>query len=1033
MTDKIMLRIAAAALALMSAATHAGEPTTFDIPPGDLAAALEQVARQTGLELIFQPAELRGIQTQGVTGKLSPEEAVTKLIHGTRLTIKTDTAGAILISAPKSTTSNVEEIDLRGIPEILVRGKRTINADIERTEDDSQPYVVFDRGEIDRSPASNLEEFFKSQLPMNTLQGSGNQRANNAFGNASSVNLRGLGTNQTLMLVDGRRMASINAFGAFGQPDVNAIPLAAVERVEILPSTASGIYGGGATGGVVNVITRKDYEGLDARVKYGNTFRTDAGNYQVDGGVGFELEDGRTHLMIAASHAEADELQAEDRDLLAQARALQLRNNPGAFSALTTPPSGYTPNIRSQDGSNLQLDPQYGGAQLSSPFTSVPVGYAGVASDNGAALAANAGRYNLDLPADLLGTEQSLLSETEASSAVFNVRREFGDRIEAFLDTLWLHNESHFAFANVPTTAALPANAPNNPFTTAIRVRFPATGLSYHLDSRSDAIRTAAGVIVRLPGDWTAETDYVWSRSRFSNTSTDPVLGDLDGTGPDISGSTALNNGALDVMRDLNTFPLDFGPYQLPSPSFIQTPSDVVLNDLNLRLSGPVLTLPGGPLTLSALLEHRKETAEQFAFKQIDTATTSSLTVYPERSQTVDSLYLEARAPLVPLDVLPSVRSLELQASVRRDEYETRVPNPTNYLAPLTSTLRTEVNEVEATKYNLGLRYEPLDGLTLRASLGTGFLPPSVDQLVPITSDIPPFTVVDPKRGGVAAEIGPIRQTTGGNPNLKPEDSKSWSVGFVLNPASLRNLRLSLDYTNIEKSDEIVRWTSTQQIIDLEDVLPGRITRAPLTPQEQALGYTGGAITAINATLINFTASKLEAWDLQANYTIEAGNFGDFHLSAVATWQPHLQRQTDPTSAFVELAGYSGGILERRGNAGASWQRGPWEIGWNTQYFDSYYRYSSIASAASIAASILNQGAAKVRSQTYHDLSVRYRFDESSTLLSGALNNTEVMLSLQNVFDEEPPVLATTGTNSYYSAYGDPRLRRFSLTVRKQF
>src|SRR5262249_35178148 len=147
-----------------------------------------------------------------------------------------------------------------------------------------QPYVVFAAEQIQQSQATTLNDFFKTRLPMNALQESQGQVNVDSGGSRSVINLRGLGENQTLVLVDGRRMPNFNNDNqGFGQGDLNGIPLAAIERIEVLPSTASGIYGGGATGGVVNVITRKNYSGGDISLAYGGSSRLDAENYRIDG------------------------------------------------------------------------------------------------------------------------------------------------------------------------------------------------------------------------------------------------------------------------------------------------------------------------------------------------------------------------------------------------------------------------------------------------------------------------------------------------------------------------------------------------------------------------------------------------------------------------------------------------------------------------------------------------------------------------------------------------------------------------------
>src|SRR5262249_12988447 len=146
--------------------------------------------------------------------------------------------------------------DANGYAEILVVGRKTLNTGIRRSEDDPQPYIVFDAKQIQNSQASDLESFLANRLPMNGSIGRSIQSAASLSGNQSNISLRGLGANQTLILVDGRRLLSSYNGGDFNQGDINGIPLSAIERIEVLPTTASGIYGGGATGGAINIITK---------------------------------------------------------------------------------------------------------------------------------------------------------------------------------------------------------------------------------------------------------------------------------------------------------------------------------------------------------------------------------------------------------------------------------------------------------------------------------------------------------------------------------------------------------------------------------------------------------------------------------------------------------------------------------------------------------------------------------------------------------------------------------------------------------
>lgn len=1050
---------------------------SLSIEAQPLRTALRAFESQTGLQVSYREEDVAtaGVMAPKVVGELEPEEALRLLLSGTGLTFEfinprlvrvssatesapepkmaegekptamagTGTGRQIRLAQADRNRSDAGDLEAEpvaanrlsssaAVPEVLIEGSRILNADIRRSRDDAQPYVVFDRSHIERSQATSLEDFFKTRLPMNTIQGTNSQSTGN-FGSQSSIDLRGLGTNQTLILVDGRRLPSVFTSSAvpagnFNQPDINGIPLAAVERIEVLPSTASGIYGGGATGGVINIILRRDYTGFEIRAEYGDSFESGGSARRLDANGGFSLFQGRTRVQVAASYSDSDPLLVGDRDLTAQARQLQLSNNPDAFFGSTVP-LGYTPNIRSVNGTNLVLKPEFGGAELNSPRTHVPVGYTGPASDDGAALVANAGKYNLDLPADVQGARQSLLNNPTTNSASVHVRHEFTSRLEAFLDLSTLENQGEVFSANVPNSVTLQPSAPNNPFTTAINVRFPSPGLEFVRTTDSETRRAAGGVIVRLPRNWTFATDYSWSRARYRSAATNPSV--------HANASTALGSGALDVLRDLNAFPIDYSPYLLPSPTFVLGPADAILRDATVRVAGPTFELPGGPLAVSGLYEHREEEALN-SFREATNANgTHTITFFPSRSQSVESYYLETRAPLISTkNSMRGVRLLELQASVRRDEYKTTsgpalagITVPSRE-APLSEVTRSR-NDVHSDDYTLGLRYSPLSDLILRASYGTGFLPPSIAQIAATT--VPGFnvTVVDPKRGNVSTTYTGVTVTSGGNPDLQPEESESWSFGLVLTPRFVPDLRLSLDYTHIRKSREITTLVGFQPVIDNEDLFPGRVTRDEKRPGDPA--EWAGPIIALDVSPINVATTTVDAYDIQADYAVRSERLGTFNFFAVATWQPHLKRQLLPALPVIDSVGFEGGPLEWRASAGLSWTRGAWIAGWNTQYFNSYYVYTSDASDGTRTSQTLSQGSATVPHQIYHDVFARYRFGESAVLGVGPLVNLEITLGIRNVFNEDPPILATTGSTGGYSRYGDPRLRTYMLAAKLAF
>lgn len=1018
-----------AAIVCVAAATPAmAQSRNFNLPAQDAASGVSQFARQAEIQLLISARAASGRRTNAVRGAMSVDEGLRRLLEGTGLraqltgprTYSVLLSGEIEAGSAAAETGSAEQ---GATAEILVVGARTQNADIRRTENDAQPYVVLGREEIQQSQAGTIEDFLRTRLPQNTTQTTNAQTAFTTFGSQSSINLRGLGANQTLILVDGRRMPSVYSGQNFGQPDINGIPIGAVERIEILPSTASGIYGGGATGGVINIILRRDYTGAELGGRWTAPLESGGSDRRVDATLGLDLASGRIHVLLAGSHSESDPLLVGDRSFAEQGRALQFVNNPNSFFAANPPPLGYTPNVRSANGSNLVLD---NGTPLGSPRTYIPLGYGGPATDGGMALVANAGSYNLALPNDVIGLRQSLLNNPTMDSLSANVRGEITDRLEAFADFSWYRNQGSAFVGNVSSFVTLPANAPNNPFTTAITVRFPSPNINVRFRSESETLRAAAGLIYRLSDNWSVGADYSWSRSRLTFIQTSPILNS--------AANAAFANGTLDVMRDVNAFPLDFGPYALPSPNSIYGPIDTDLRDASLRLSGSLFRLPGGKVTITGLLEHREEVGNDGFRDNLLANGAANVTYFPERSQRVNSAYLETQLPLVgPQNGVPFVHSLTVSASIRRDEYSTTTVPPLTFTlpdrnAPLPAITET-TRKASSTDYTLSLRYAPVPDILLRASYGTGFLAPSIAQLTSQTFFGELIFVADPRRDNVMTIIAPVDVTSGGNPDLVPERSGSLSFGMVLTPRFLPNLRLSIDYTRIRKDREIITLPD-QLILDNEALFPGRVVRGPNLPGDPP-GWAG-PIIAFNNTALNASATTVEALDFQVEYALELPGLGRFTLNGLAAYEPHFRRRLFPAAAMVEFAGYNGGPLEWRGNLGLVWDRGPWTLGWNAQYFDSYRVFAADAPAASVANLIVSQGSDRVRSQTYHDAFVRYRVG-GGALEGSPFQQLEVTLGVQNLFNAEPPTLATAGSAGGYSTYGDPRLRRVSLSVRARF
>lgn len=1057
--------------ALQKATLDAADRTvSIAVPSQPIEAALNEFARQSGVHVVIDSRIAEGLSSTPVQGSFKAEEALTLLLRRTGLTYRVldertvsvvkpgaaSSSGASAVSAvpdlrlasvqtsdsengeaqafPEASVS--EETDgqrSKAIPEILVKGARSLNMDIKRSRDDALPFVVFNRGQMERSSASNIDEFLKYQLPMAAPGTSSNQIAGGISGASSAVNLRGLGANQTLILIDGHRTSSVSFLGTASQPDLNGIPLSAIERIEILPTSASGIYGGGATGGVINVVMRRDYAGIQTQLRYDGTFQGGGARRRADISAGFTLGDGRTQVLMAGSYADSNPLLMGDRDFLRRGRARLLENNPQAFSGGFYPVLGSTTNICSSYFGicaayysvdiplALKSGPALGGAT-----TFVPVGYAGVGSDNGAQLAANAGRYNL-APANTaqaFGARNSLLNDPQIESVSATVRREFTPRIEGFLAVSAASTRGNF-MDNSFGTFEVPGSAPGNPFVQDVVVTTATFGADSAYASTLRNHRALAGIIMKLGDDWQGALDYTWDRTRRSASEPPSALSP--------SATAAIASGAIDLFRDTNIYAVDFSSYLDPASRPFGHTADVTLNDATLRLSGPLgLTLPGGPLVLTGLLEHRRETLSDAS--RINPGISEFY--YPSRWQTVRSAYIETRLPWVSeRNARRGLQELELTLAVRHDRYETIGANTLqSYFGSPLPAVERRANRFNSTDPTLSVKLRPMADVQLRASYGTGFLPPAVQQIVPSFSfsDLTPYTVlgvVDPLRGnGPVGDGEPVMIISGGNPDLEPETSRSASVGIVLMPRLAPGLRASFDWVSISKKDNISNpFLATAapgsgfSPFDYEQRIPGLVIRAP-----SGDGFEAGPVVAINNKgLLNVTRQKVEALDIAVDYRRDTASLGAWTVSAAATKQLRNALQLLPGSAMEELAGLygGGGGLEWNGNASLDWEYRQLTLGWQTSYFHSQWLEANHAVD-------VNQGSARIPSQVYHDVFARYGL--SGLSLFGNLESAEVQVGIQNLFDRSPPFNARNAI-SFYDFLGDPRLRRYSISLVTRF
>lgn len=1088
------MRVAlAVAVAMGLASIAAADPALAavkkqtNIPAQELGAALQALAKDRNLQLVYATQDIDSHRTGGAVGELSATEALTKLLNGTGLTYtflddttitvapvipanssakrepmggapsegkeaqrdaeksdqsfwgqfrlaQVDQGSTATDTSEKETVEEYEPTAGRALPEVLVSGTKSLNADIERSRDDIQPYIVIGREVIERSGASDIAELLRNSLSANSSYI--NTSASGAIqGNTTLIGLRGLSPTQTLILVDGRRAGAYSLGGDTAQPDLNSIPLSAIERIDVLPISASGIYGGSATGGVVNVVLRRDYTGIETTVTHDDTFNSNSARNRVDLNSGFSVNGGRTSILLSGSYSDANPLLVRDRSLSEEGRQTILQNNPSGILGSSTPPLGRTTNVSSmgqfvvvpvgttgatcfgtfcfmQQRPDLTLK---SGASLGSPIAYVPPNYSGIGSDGGAVFLSTAGAYNLDLAssAQPTGGGKALLGSSLVKSIRATVRHEFSKSVTGFLELSGSSNASTYAINLLQQTFTIPSASPNNPFNQDISVTTPMLGGDSELHSKLDDRKGVAGVIIRLPwGNWQANVDYTKERTEISYAA--PTFG----ISPD--GSVAVQTGAADVLRDTNRYPIDFGQYRLGDTTI--APVKTTLDDLALRVGGSIASMKAGSVDLTVNLERSKQKLGEY----VNSLPAFDLeTIAPARQQIVNSMYAELRVPLVSdANRIQGIRLLELQVAGRFDDYKADSTNNIFIVGGVPdSSVDRKTNRFNSFVPTFGVRLSPISDLMFRASYAEGFLPPSLTQLVPGADTVFPGgfpDLLDPRRGN-APIATPVTLLTGGNPDLDPETSESRSLGVVLTPRFVPGLRLSIDWTKINKKNNIDVLGATQLALDNELLIPGLITRGPT----QNDGFNVGPVTVINGRALNFARASVVAYDWALDYTVNTEQFGTFIFGSGATQQIHNQTQTTPLSDILEMAEqYS--TPRWLANATLTWKLRGTTLGWTTRYLGSYFYLPDHSLEP-------NEARAEAPSAVYHDFFASYQFKSlEQASMHSVLDEAIVSFGIKDIFNTAPRVDVTRGVYTF-DMRADPRQRSYYLSFRKPF
>jgi len=803
------------------------------------------------------------------------------------------------------------------------------------------PVVNLNRDTIIKSGERNTEELLRN-LPIANANGvpvSNNENGSNTAVGGATIALRGFDSRATLILLDGRRVAPypMGNNGGVGVGlmfvDLNSIPQAAIESIEILKDGASTTYGADAVAGVVNIKLRHDYRGAEASVEYGNTLDKDSGLYSAS--LVFGVGDGTTSLTGAMNFYHRNSIANRDRGFSAK---------PAFLSSNTSPYNLQLSSDVAAAAGGLNLNP--GGTEFATApsFTNglAPAGSyiydpaARVRSGGGSLPGFDFNQFSLSFP------------ESERYGGYADVKHKiFGEQMVGYADVFYQNVQTHNELAaaatgsfetkgqttlaippriplngvsppNTPTFAetGLPPDAfnPFNPFDQIIsggsRARLAEFG-NRLFDNETDAFLATVGLKGDglFDGSWGYDAGFRYSTIKNTQTGTqvsisrfnrivnqaDPIF---DPTSPEFIGTTTAFN--------------PFGDYRVPIAGNAATvnfarvhPKDLDVSKL-ATLDATLYTtslfkLPAGGVGFAFGGQFRRESIDEEpdALNVAGDVAGNSPVPLVSGGRKSYAFYAETDIPIFsPLYKVPGFYALDFTAAGRYEDFKN---NDTNVLVP-----------------KLGLRWQPFDEtLTLRATWGEGFRQPTLEEL--FAAPISTLTVShDPLKGGqFESETNTLIVS---NPDLQPEDSRSFSGGLVYTPKYVPGLTLTIDLWDIERTG-VVAAPTTDQVL-------AREASGTLLPGEVVERDAGGFITRVIIPNQNLGAQTARGVDLSFQYIIPT-EWGTFTWLTQATY---LDEFLFPQFHPGNLAGRT--TDEGASNEGYYKWLGTSRIDWNWNHFD---------------------------------------------------------------------------------------------------
>ncbi|MEM1381706.1 MAG: TonB-dependent receptor [Pseudomonadota bacterium] len=885
---------------------------------------------------------------------------------------------------------------------LIITGSRIQRTDLESTS----PISILDREALDISGFNAVQDVL-NELPQTGVPGLTDTNSNFSTigGGVNNVNLRNLGSNRTLVLVNGRRHIG----GIAGSPvvDLNMIPAPLVDRIDVVTGGASAVYGSEALAGVINIVMKDDFEGVELNARYGGT--TEGGATEVDYSItaGANFDGDRGNAVVYLGYSDRGALNARDRAI---SESDAVNSSFGPFGAIGIPGGGF-----------VTLDRSTG--LFDKPFVNAEDGF-----DR------NAVRL-IRIP-------------TERVQFNSNLTYEVNDRITVFSESSYANVGSEqqleptiigqfISVGSVPNIN-MPVDNPflpqetrdlilaGDPMATEVTFRRRFTELGPRsTETQRQIFRTLLGIRGELPdifGNLDYELYYQWGRL-----TRDQVNGGIANTlnvfnalrtEPDGDGGFQCVD---EISRSLGCVPVNFfGADTVTGPAldFISTTAQTTARATQEVFAGTVtgdLTeLPAGPVGFAAGFEYRQEESAFTSDALAQTGlTTNNTTPSVAGGYEVTEGFLEVNVPLVAEQ--PLVHFFGVEGAFRYADYTT-----------IGST----------TAWKLAGTWKPVPELAIRGGFNTAVRAPFINELFNPGSEtfrnyIDPCnfggaggtsadgrTVYDAETPEVQARCATIPGTAtldqgaqnifsagglaAGNPDLDEETAETFTVGAVYSPEFIPNLNLTVDYYSITVEDAIASF-SAQDTVD-------QCVRQPDFPNNPFCSLisrnpTSGLVERIDALAINVAQFEAEGVDFAADYSFSAG---EVDLRANVTGNYRLAETRLPFEGGTQLddEGEVGSqTWSVNGSLVADWRQ--IRAAWSMRYIGGVNIDNENPNAGPADAG------GEIDPFLYHEINIAYQLNDQF----------ELQFGVNNLFDEEPPFLGqgvngdVVGTNTAADVY----------------